>query len=508
MTQKLTRLIPHQQKRRFLWLFFLLLVFPACSLFQTGDPIAEETLIAQYFQMTRLAHTQTKMAEILKENPTHAPQSLIIPETMASTISPTVELMPATVSPQGTPQPNLLSEDLERNLKRAKILLFEDMSASKHLRYVKEALDREGYFYQDVGSAKGWFKSQLLSSVEWDLVIAAAEARRDFGGEFFEYLDQQIEKGASVIVEYWDWDVAPTGKAQLLLNRCGVSHQSDWFEPDLRVFFWLEPENPVFNQPNQVSTGLRNAAALWSGDLGDLFMLDPNGNQQDDRTTLLAGTSPLYQRDHAILVSCVDGRVILQGFSSHEYAKEDMIALWQNYIYQALISRFVISPPYKLPPVSYTIPQTTQTPGFTGKLGEKVACGESLIARVSEAPTRQRDLFEHHAKGEYLIMLLEMGNFGIAPVQIYDQDYFLYGLLNGEVVVYQPDKAATGYLFIQNSDRLYQDLINPGIRWQTNLAFDVDPRATDLTLVLRPGAEFNHQYCEVSISLELDYTQE
>jgi hypothetical protein len=48
----------------------------------------------------------------------------------------------------------------DRLLKSAKILLFEDMSASRYIRVVKEALDRDNYFYIDVGSAKGWFKSQ------------------------------------------------------------------------------------------------------------------------------------------------------------------------------------------------------------------------------------------------------------------------------------------------------------------------------------------------------------
>jgi hypothetical protein len=488
------------------WVFFLLLVFPACGLIQSGTPQIAETPNALLLQMTSLALTQTQLAsQIQTAEITPTPAAILNEETPATEAIPVLEATPVPEDMLESSDPNL---DLARAMKSAKILLFEDMSASRYLRYAKEALDRDEYFYQDVGSAKGWFKSQLLSSVEWDLVIAAAEARRDFGGEFFEYLDQQVEQGASVIVEYWDWDAAPNGKAQLLLERCGVSHQSDWYEPDLRVFFWLAPEHPVFFEPNQIPAGLRNAPALWSGDLGDLFRLEPGRTEQSQSAVLLAGTSPQYRSDHAILVSCVDGRVILQGFSSHEYAKEDMIALWQNYIYQTLKSRFALKPPYPAPAVTPSVAELNQPSAPPAALGQPAACGEALIARAPAAPTRQRDLFEHHAKGEFLLISLELENISAAPVQIYDQDYFLEGLLDGQKVVYQPDKAATGYLHIQNAGNLYQDLIQPGSRWRTNLAFDVNPRASDLVLVLRPGAEFQHQVCEVQISLELDYTQE
>ncbi len=77
-------------------------------------------------------------------------------------------------------------DPVDRQLKSARILLFENMSASGYIRIVKEALDRAGYFYLDVGSATGWFKTQLLSSVEWDLIIAAAEANREFGGSSWD----------------------------------------------------------------------------------------------------------------------------------------------------------------------------------------------------------------------------------------------------------------------------------------------------------------------------------
>ena len=414
------------RKKVLIWLIFLWLLLPACSLlqsglFQAGASKSEETRQALMLQITSLAKTQTLLANQLA-----APASAT-PFTQESTPEPVATLIEPAPTLQATVVEASSADFQERDFKTAKILLFEDMSASRQIRFVKEALDRENYFYLDVGSAKGWFKTQLLSSVEWDLVIAAAEARRDFGGEFFEYLDQQVERGASVIVEYWDWDSAPNGRAQILLDRCGVAFQSDWYEPDLRVFFWLEPEHPVFYEPNQVSAGLRNATTLWRGDLGDLFRLNTYSGAYKEDTILLAGTNPQYRNDHAILVSCVDGRVILQGFSSHEYAKEDVISLWQNYIYQTLKNRFILQPPFQPQPVSSTPPASDPTQMPPASIGQQAACGASLSARVISAPTRQRDLFEHHAKGEFLLIHLELENTGPLPVQIYDQDYFIEG---------------------------------------------------------------------------------
>lgn len=494
---------PHRKLFVIAWfyIFWVLLLLPACKIFYNNKEQIQLTEQSLLGQMTQLAKTQTQLAGQLEEIETPTPIQ----------ISPIEN--PPVISPTQTPSPIPVAahEDvnliIERNLKSAKILLFEDMSASRHQRYVKEALDREDYFYLDVGSATGWFKSQLLSTVQWDLIIAAAEARREFGGEFFEYLDKQVEQGASVIVEYWDWDLAPNGKSQALLDRCGVSYQSDWFEPDLRVFFWLDPKNPVFDEPNTIPANLRNAPTLWRGDLGDLFKLNQPSNSQESSTVLLAGTHPQYPNDHAILVSCVDGRVILQGFSSHEYAKEDMIAIWQNYIYQSLKNRFKISRPY-IPTESTTYPYNPATPSVPAAINQNAACGDFLEARVSEQPYRQQDLFEHHAKGEFLVLSLEMHNNGSLPQFIYDQDYFVEGYLEDKLVIYQPDKAATGYLYIQKAGNLYQDLLLPGASFRTHLAFDIHPDASDLVLVVRPGAEFQHQSCEVRISLDLDYTQE
>jgi hypothetical protein len=68
-------------------------------------------------------------------------------------------------------------------------------------------------------------------------------------------------------------------------------------------------------------------------------------------------------------------------------------------------------------------------------------------------------------------------------------------------VVYSPHKAATGYLYIENSGNLSQDLFQPGATARTALAFDVDPHATDWVFVFKPGIKFNEQVCEARIPL-------
>lgn len=481
------------------WFFGLILFLISCNLLgRSGD--LQSTASAVNAQQTSLAQTVTAISERTAWDATLQAESGLSTEPATSiaqeSISPTLPVtVPSTEAVQD------ISE--ERLLKSAKILLFEDMSASRYIRLVKEALDEAGYFYLDVGSAKGWFKSQLLSGVEWDLVIAAAEAPREFGGEFFEYIDAQLERGAAAIIENWDLDSAPTGRAKPMLDRCGVSVQSDWYEPEMRVFFWTDPAHPIFNYPNRLTSGLRNAAPLWRGDVGDLLQ----ANLSPGNALILAADNRSLANDHGLLVTCLDGRMILQTFRSHEYHHDDMVALWQNYIYQTLKSHFSFTQTNLPTPVATYLPDSQPvgqipegpTPGPDYTFPH--ACGAALTARLVEAPDFKRDLFEHHALGTFLILRLEVVNLSTFPVQIWDQDYILQGEVNGKPVTYAPHTAATGYLYIERPSNLYQDLIQPGETWRTSVAFDVAPEGQQWGLVLRPGSEFNEQVCEVDIPL-------
>lgn len=483
----------------FLWILVILFVFPACDLFSGSEDANQVTLAALEATQTGLAQALADLTRTaIEAQLTTSPSSLLTPTPTLGTEAPTEKLVPTAI-------PITIEPD-ERLMKSAKILLFEDMSASKHIRYVKEALDRAGYFYLDVGSAKGWFKSQLLSDVEWDLVIAAAEARRIFGGEFFDYIDDKIVQGAGAIIEYYDVDAAPYGKIKPFLDRCGIEFQADWYEPELRVFFWLAPDHPIFNEPNEIPNTLRNVERLWMGDVGDLIKLKYLSGQPAGDAVLLAGTNASWKTDHGTLVSCLGGRVILQTFGSHEYHHGDIVPLWQNYVYQALKSHFAVAQVSIPTPAVTVLPTEPQLPtppvGTPGPAyGYEYSCGGLLTAQVLEAPLFQKDLFEHHAEGTFLIIRLELANQTSYPIFIWDQDYFIEADLDGRQVTYSPDKAATGFLYIENSGNLYQGMIEPVPPFKTNLAFDVDPNGKNWVLVVKPGSEFDEQVCEVRIPL-------
>jgi hypothetical protein len=482
----------------------LVFVLLSCNLLNRGDSL-QATVSAVNAQQTSLAQTSIALAARTGlETPVVSQQLLL-----AGTVTPEAPQAPSPTAPteiaSSVTDPDIAEERL---LKSAKILLFEDMSASRYIRLVQEALDEAGYFYLDVGSAQGWFKSQLLSGEHWDLVIAAAEAEREFGGEFFEYIDAHLESGGAAIIENWDLDNAPLGRARPLLDRCGVAVQNDWYEPDTRTFFWTDPSHPLLNDPNHLTSGLRNAAPLWRGDVGDLIKLQTSYGASSGDALILAAPNPTWTRDHGLLVTCLTGRLVLQTFRSHEYHHDDMVALWQNYIYQTLINHFAHTQaslptpaatfPPPTPPVGSTPPGPTPGPDYTFPH----ACGAAFTARLVEAPRFQRDLFEHHAVGTFLILRPELVNQTNFPIHIWDQDYFLQGQVNGKDVTFAPHTAATGYLYIERPSNLYQDLIQPGETWRTSLAFDVPLEGQQWRLIIRPGSEFNEQVCEVSLPLD------
>jgi len=480
-----------------LWAGLVFIVFSACSIFGDSSSSIESTRESLEKQQTSLAYGAATLTQAAMNAtplaPAQATAGLVATplQTDVPTAHPLVVTTPGLENQQGLD---------ERTLKSARILLYEDMSASGEIRYVMEALDRMDLFYLDVGSAKGWFKNQLLSSQEWDLIIAAAEGDRNFGGEYFEYINDRVVQGAAAVIEFRDFDAAPNGLAKPFLDGCGVSYQADWFNPDLRVFFPILPEHPVFNEPNPGLSSWKSGGNFWKGDAGDLIKIAHQGGQPTGDAILLAGTNPSWKDDHGLLATCMDGRVILQTFASHDMQYAFMVSLWQNYIYQTLKARFAIAPSPAPTPVVTVLPSPTPLDGAQDILsGDVLSCGGLLTARLLQPPQLQADLFEHHANGQFMILRLEMTNQTDFPIHIWDQDYLLEGKVQGKNVAYSPDKAATGYLYIEGGIDLYQDLIQPGTAWRTALAFDIDPQGRGLTLVVRPGAEFSEQACVVHI---------
>ncbi len=283
---------------------------------------AAATESAQITQMA-LSVQQTLVAQAQAETPAPQATQAVFPSVTASP--------PPTVNPQAR---------LEGQIQSASILLYETAVDAHLPRYVKAALDEGGYTYADAGDASGRFKAQLFSGTQWDLIIAAMESRQAAQGEFYRYLNDQLDQGAGVIIETWNLDDIAGGNAGVLLERCGLLVQSDWkpATSNARVLWWLAPNAPIFHRPNQ-DVSLNSPNAYWTGDAGDLLMLAPESASQ-----LLAGLVPTDKNQYGTLASCENGQLLLQTFSSHDYRREDMVALWQNYIYNTLRAHFAGQP--------------------------------------------------------------------------------------------------------------------------------------------------------------------
>lgn len=308
----------------------------------------QANLDAQSQQMTQSAFDQ-QQAEINAQN-TQAAQNATLSAQQATQIVQTaqaqaqIQQTQASQNNQGNQQsvPTITPEppqpDIEEQIRNSKILVYEDITKEYLPRYVKEALDGMGLSsnYTDVKDAMGNFKTELLSGTQWDLVIASSEARTNVQGEFFVYLNDLLNNGSAVIIEHWNLDDLSAGKASLILTKCGIKISGDWSNPpnNARSIWFLQGQNPIFHEPNE-GMSLANYSIYWYGDVGDL-MKKYSGSD----AVLLAGIYAQEKNNYATLASCLDGRLIIQTFSSHDYHHEDMVRLWQNYIYNSLKAHY------------------------------------------------------------------------------------------------------------------------------------------------------------------------
>jgi hypothetical protein len=191
----------------------------------------------------------------------------------------------------------------------------------------------------NVGDALGNFQKEIFSTTKWDLIIVSAETRSNFSGEMFDGVFDRLNDGAAVILELWHLDKIAGGRISPLMGLCGVSHQSNWerpihYDPLDYSMYWLDPSSPIISNPNEVKP-LYSSTNYWMEDAGDQIKL-VSGRE----ATLLAGLYPNDNSSNGTLASCMDGRMILQTFSTHDYKYEQMIPLWENYIVNTLTAHF------------------------------------------------------------------------------------------------------------------------------------------------------------------------
>ncbi len=338
------------------WLIFitaLLLVALACDFAllpasntsqqqATVEALALQATLAAVEQGAPLQATMQALAVQGTQIAAQATQTALDLQATALAMQPTPAESPSSGEIEPSPiASEVAQDDLAAQIKAARILLYEDTSGHRlgMERYVKSALDQEGYVYTDVGSAQGWLKDQLLGSTDWDLIIVSSEAYGKIQGEYFIYLEQHLDRGAAVILEMWEVDSLHQGKMSSLLKKCGVEFYKDWNNPGLRKLSFLVPDHPLFSQPNKIrSLGTAN---YWRGDIGDLMKISQTIGGEPPKATLLLGTTGSDQSNHGVLTECFEGRLVLQTFATHDYMRDDILRLWQNYVYYTLTNRFL-----------------------------------------------------------------------------------------------------------------------------------------------------------------------
>lgn len=319
---------------------------------QETNVALQATQVAQSIQATMVAQQALLLTQQAAQ-PTPdfaATQQALNAQATSLAQQPTVAPPPVEVSPSVTEatQPSTeFSEDAFKEwMKSASILLYEDMAGYfDTTRYVKQALDGMGLTYVDVKDYSGRFKEQILTGGPggkgWDLIIAAAEGRNAVAGEFWDYLNDALNLGSSVIIEMWILDMQAGGRIGTLLSRCGIEFQRNWFNPGLeeQMVVALDPTNPILHEPNDGI--VMRVTDYWGPmiDMGDLVRKIPGSNAK-----IIMGTHATEKDSYGVLTVCIDGRLIFQTFSTHQYKQENIIRLWQNYVYNALKARYISKP--------------------------------------------------------------------------------------------------------------------------------------------------------------------
>ncbi len=323
--------------RWFTILLVLVLAALACSIPVTtngGDTDIEETRVALAVQQTGLAVQQMTMSA-----PTQPPPA----ETY--TPYPTYTLPPP--SEEETEAPTSAPVDVKALIKASNILIYEDIVGNPDLvPLVTNTINSMGFSggkIMNAGDGLGRFKEYANTATKWDLMIVAAEERRSFSGEMFEVMYDHINNGGAVIIEVWYLDDVASGKVAPILSKCGVSFARDWwrdnkYDPFNYSIYWLDKFHPLLSTPNTV-TAPSYPYPEWFGDAGDLIKLGSGGD-----AVLVGGLFPNRTSDYGVLASCMEGRMVIQTFSTHDYKLEIMRPLWENYITYTLTKHYEYVP--------------------------------------------------------------------------------------------------------------------------------------------------------------------
>ena len=297
-----------------------------------GSSGAQETEIALGIQSTMLAQQQQTLDAANGSGgiATYTPQPTFA--VGSDPVIPPTETATPTITNEPTP-------DVDLFFANAKILLYEDMRVFADARPMT-ALNNLGLKYVDSQARMGDFMGKLNSGTNWDLVIMAAESHDLISGDYMDLLVQHLNRDGALIMEIWYVDEIANGKVSNVLHKCGLEFQKDWnrplnYDPLDYSLYWLDQMNPVLNEPNTVEP-LYTSVNYWVGtDAGDFLRLGGSGD-----ATMLAGLYRDRKSEYGTLATCLDGRMIIQTFCTHDYKQSQTVALWENYIMNTLYARF------------------------------------------------------------------------------------------------------------------------------------------------------------------------
>ena len=304
-----------------------LLFSMACSI-SIGGPAVENppafdpTKVALELQATQMSLQLTQSALSAPGQPTQE--------------QPAAPATQPQVAPPPTNIPASPTQDWAARMKNAKILVYENTDERNIGLWIKEALDNLGLTYTHTGSYSGHFMQNLNSGTIYDLIIVGAEDKDIISGEFWDVINTRlIRDKAALIVEIWYLDREANGPINNIMSKCGIAYRKDY---DLaESIYWWDPTNPIFNQPNTVLP-LLHFSRFWSGQTGDQIRLTGGGD-----ATMLAGLTAKSGQE-GVMAVCMQGRVIFQTFSDHDYHESDIVPLWENYIYNTLKAHFAVVP--------------------------------------------------------------------------------------------------------------------------------------------------------------------
>ncbi len=280
----------------------------------TSPPAFDPTKAALEFQATAMAQQLTQNAQ--QPAPQQEPPA-----------QPTAAPPPTAVPPTPT-------QDVEAMIRSANVLLYENTDARGFGMWIQKALDNMGMKYVQTGSYSGRFMEQLNSGKNFDLIIVGAEDKNVIRGEFWDVINARLDRDkAALIMEVWYLDMYSAGPLSAVLGKCGVKFHADYSQAD--SIYWWNSTHPIFNEPNTVLP-LLHYSRYWANQTGDKIRLSGSGDAE-----LIAGLSAKPSANEGVLAVCMEGRMIVQTFSDHDYHEDQIVPLWENYIHYTLKNHFL-----------------------------------------------------------------------------------------------------------------------------------------------------------------------